>query len=257
MNFHFTTPFCKFYDECAEKRNTSPGVKIMLKKVSLVVAALFVMAAPLSGCGRNKAPETASPSLLPQTEEPTGEGETSIGRGSWDGDVFTSEFAHLSFTLPEGWTAVSEEELAGMMGIAEDFLKEENKWILEAAKLQTIYDMIARDELTGNNVIIQYENLAKNPDAASMSETEYLEVLKKQLESLEEMDYSFGEPYSASFSGSEYSGIRANEAGLGLEQYFFIRKQNGYMVTIIVSLSDETTVDDVTAYFKYYTIIPF
>ncbi len=221
----------------------------MQKKVSNI-AVLLVMALLMCGCEGNKGTDTALPSQTEQTEAPPSEGNAAVDRGSWDGDVFTSKFASLRFTKPDGWTAVSEEELASLMGIAKDILDEENKWIIESAKLKVIFDMVARDEITGNNVIVQYENLLSNPVAASMSGTEYLELLKKQMESLDEMDYSFDVPYSAAIAEIDFTGIHASEAGLGYEQYFYVRKQESYMVTIIVSLFDETRIDDIVARFS-------
>lgn len=220
----------------------------MIKKPGLTIAALSIIAMLLCGCSVNKSAVTATPAPT-QTLLPTSTPEPTLTKGTWEGDAFTSNFARLRFTLPKGWKALSDEELAKIMGVAEELLKD-NKWIIEATKLKTIQDMIAQDPISGNNVLIQYENLSLTPSAESVSETEYMEILKKQMESLKEFNYSFGEPFSASIAGRDFTGLQANESKLGYRQYFYLLKQSGYMVTIIVTLSDNTKIEDILPYFS-------
>lgn len=171
-------------------------------------------------------------------------------RGSWNDDVYTNEFADIRFTLPEGWLAATDEEIANLMGLAAETLEDEDKWAVEAAKLTTVYDMMAQDPATGNNIIVMFENLSMVIGGTSMSEEDYLESAKEQVASMSSMDYTFNEPYHTEIGGVKYLASRADSADIGLSQYYLMHKQNKYMVALIVSIFDETDAEDIIGQFS-------
>ncbi len=172
-----------------------------------------------------------------------------LARGTWNEDVYSSEMSELQFTLPEGWVAATDEEIANLMGIAADSFDDKQKWALEAAKLTTVYDMMAQDPVTGNNVIVMFENLSMVIGGAKMSEEDYLEILKKQIENLDTMEYTFSEPYDTTIGGVDYLTVRADEATVGMSQYYMMHKQDKYMVVVVVTDADGS-VDKVMSLFE-------
>jgi len=79
----------------------------MIKKL-LAIFTITIATMTLVSC--DTAPETV---VLPisdvhvEVNMPT--------RGFWDGDTFISEYFGLRFNLPEGWTAMTESELAALL----------------------------------------------------------------------------------------------------------------------------------------------
>jgi hypothetical protein len=171
-------------------------------------------------------------------------------RGSWNDDVYTNEFADIRFTLPEGWLAATDEEIANLMGLAAETLEDEDKWAVEAAKLTTVYDMMAQDPATGNNIIVMFENLSMVIGGTSMSEEDYLKSAKEQVASMSLMDYTFNEPYHTEIGGVQYLTSRADSADIGLSQYYLMHKQDKYMVALIVTIFDETDAEDIIGQFS-------
>lgn len=76
-----------------------------------------------------------------------------FSRGTINGDVYSNQFIGISFTKPELWVYSTDEEIANLMGISAEVLEDGN-FIMEASKLNTIYDMMVQDAMTGNNIII-------------------------------------------------------------------------------------------------------
>lgn len=160
-------------------------------------------------------------------------------RGTWSGNVYSSEFSGLSFTLPEGWVKSSDEEIAALLGIAEETLTDEEAWMLEAARLTSIYDMLAMNSLTGDNVIIMYENIALTTGGMQISETDYLEILEAQLQSVQGTSYQFDDVYETDLSGMTFSVLPSYDATSQLNQYYAVRMQDDYMIALVITAQFE------------------
>lgn len=96
-------------------------------------------------------------------------------RGGWSGDVYTSEYLSLSFTLPAGWHAHSDAEIAAAMGMAANLLGDAGAYL--PADLDVFTDMTASNPATGANVQILFERL---PFAVSIDE--YIEISQEGIE---------------------------------------------------------------------------
>ena len=149
--------------------------------------------------------------------------------------MYYSEFSGLSFVLPEGWVAASDEELAALLGIAEETMTDEEAWILEVARMTSVYDMMAMNPLTGDNVIIMYENIALTMGGLQISEADYLELLKNQLQTMQDTSYQFDDMYETDFSGITYTVLPAYEENLMLSQYYAVCMQGDYIVAVIIT----------------------
>lgn len=194
--------------------------------------------------------ETTAKASAP-AETPTESGTPAgLDRGTWTGNVYTNAFASIQFTLPEGWVAATDEEIAALMGQAADLFTDRQKWLVESAKLTTIYDMMVQDPVTMNNVAVMFENLSLSPGGTKVTEEDYLEIVTNQLAALETMTYTFDEPSKTTVNGVVYDTVRAVEENVNITQYYMVRKQDNYMVALIITTTDDTKLDDILAYFK-------
>lgn len=164
--------------------------------------------------------------------------------------MYSSEFAGLQFTMPEGWLAGTDEEIANLMGIGAEYLSDAQKWATESAKLSTIYDMMAQDPVTGNNVMVMFENLSMAIGGSKLDEAGYFDVVKKQLENVEDLEYTFNDPFDATAGSIEFYTVQANETSVGLDQYYMMHKMDNYMVVMIITIVDDTKLEDILANFK-------
>jgi len=106
-----------------------------MKKLRVVLPAvmlLFSMLVLLASCG----------------------GGATIERGAWQGGVYTNESLGLTFTLPQGWDAASEAELAELAEITRDLLGESFADAWENETLESFTEMQAVNPNTGTNVNI-------------------------------------------------------------------------------------------------------
>ena len=113
-----------------------------MKKVWLLIIIITLNVSILTGCSffpfSNKAPAP----------------------GFWENDIFTSDFANLNLTLPEGFIIWSDEELSEMLkaGIA-DINKYGGYLSEEELKYTTIYDMAVSNP-NGSAIFLIFERLA-------------------------------------------------------------------------------------------------
>jgi hypothetical protein len=241
-----------------------------MKKIPTVIFTLSLILAIFSAC-KTQPQQTPSPSAKVETSAPasatpkaSAPAETTpkasapaesiapagLDRGTWTGKVYTNDFAKIKFTLPEGWVAATDEEIAALMGQASDLFTDKQKWLIESAKLTTIYDMMVQDPETMNNISVMFENLSLSPGGTKVTEKAYLDMVTSQLASLETMTYTFDEPYKTKVNGVDYDTVRASEAEIGITQYYMVRRQDNYMVALIITVVGDTKIDDILANFK-------
>jgi len=110
----------------------------MKKRIFTLLLAVTMLAAMLAACGGGTT-----------TVAPT--------RGSWDGNVFTSEYLGLRFVTPPGWNVMSDAEIGATMGLATGFMESFEVEMPDDAEMA--HDMMAVNPLTGDNVQIIYERI--------------------------------------------------------------------------------------------------
>ncbi len=182
------------------------------------------------------------------------EDETSgeFTRGSVDDDVYINEYADLSFKLPDSWEFYSDEDLAAIMNIAIDSFDNISDFQKELTKVQTIYDMMATDSLTGENVIVMYENLGLL-GKSSMTADEYADALSQQMNQVQtDFAYNFekGEPYM--IGDNEYAVLKASVdmQVASVYQTYLMRKVGDYMLCICISGNTEDYYDNIIGNFS-------
>lgn len=194
-----------------------------MRKIGSICVAALLAVALLAGCA------AANSQALELT------------RGTVEGDTYTSEFAGITFTLPEGWIFGTDQELAELMNMTADTMAEEGQGMTaEMMKQQTIFDMMAKDPATGNNVLVQIENLAASM-STNMTVEQYVDVTIESTAGLAGYDFAVGETSAKTLSGQEYTYLPIHENTYGFDQNLFVRKVDKYMVNVMVTLMNSDT----------------
>lgn len=147
-----------------------------MRKRAIFIFVILLAATLLSGCSELI---NAMSKDAPKT----------LTRGTVSGNVYTSEFANITFTAPEGWVYASDEEQAEMTELGMEVIGEEssdfNKLVMD---IQTVNDMMVQNMTTGSNVSVMFENLAMSVGGTSLTEVEYLDATKEVLGDIEALD---------------------------------------------------------------------
>lgn len=97
---------------------------------------------------------------------------TEFQRGTVDGDVYSSEYSNFQFTLPSGWSFMSDEDVLDTMNIGLDIT--DTNLTAELLQQTVIYDAVANNTSTGESIMVMYENISKTvPDPDSFTVEDY------------------------------------------------------------------------------------
>ena len=177
-------------------------------------------------------------------------GGAAPSRGEIDGRVYKNEFLGIEFTRPSSWRYYSDEEIASAMNVAVDSLKSEN--IKKSLEINpAIFDMMVVDASTGTNINVVYENL-KKVFSSNVSMEKYVEQLKKNVKS-EGMNVTFSDELEkVKLGDTEFtkcvSTVRAY--GVTMTQVYYLKKIDGYMTSVIVTIVNGYSISDIEAMFK-------
>ena len=187
-------------------------------------------------------------------EDDDGEGATKkveLSRGKIDGNVYENEYLGFKFTKPESWVYSTDEEIAEVLNIGAEMILGDN--FSEALKNSTsIYDMMVVDPATGTNISIGYENLSKT-QSIGITEEEYIEALESQLEHVSAVQIVFPDELDTVRLGNvEFTRAicTTTTSGVSMSQTYYLRKTEGYMAFVIVTIPSGYTVTRIESMFK-------
>lgn len=174
-----------------------------------------------------------------------------LSRGVVDGNTYTSEYIGFSFVKPDSWVYSTDEEINELMGASSDILNQSD-YEAAVADLATVFDMMVVDYNTGNNINIVYENLTLS-GSTEMTEDEYLEVSKTNLESVEDFTYTFGDVETVTLGGVEFRKLECDVNYMNLvdmKQVLYMHKIGNYMALINFTIVDGTDESVIEGYFS-------
>lgn len=194
------------------------------KTAALALAVLMLLSAvSLAACGSDK-------------------GTTKkYARGTVTGNVYHSDFAELTFTKPDDWTFATDEEIANMLGVGLDIMKDGDS--LGSSDLASTIDFQAVSPI-GSSVTLTIE---KQPALATTLNDidDYVGEFKKTM--LEQLDgaytYKFGETSDVVLGGNTYKRIDGSImlSGLVIKQAIYLRIVGNYLVNITMTQSTGDT----------------
>ena len=143
--------------------------------------------------------------------------------GAWNGEVYTSSFIGLTFTLPQGWTRSDDETLAAMDQEAEAALQaqQEGKQPREATYH---YALQATGGDQGVTVLVQ---------RSDMSAKNYVSALKSGAET-EGAGFTVGDAYEQTLGGQRYTAIPVTVEGNATTQRQYVRAIDGYFINVML-----------------------
>lgn len=210
-------------------------------KILLIILSLVLVLVVLTGCGNNTENNTTGNNDNLSAKE-------AIARGVIDANnVYTSEFADITFTLPEGLRYADDTEIASMMNVGADIISANKEDVTELLEQTALYDMVAKDDMYGTSVMVMFEKATLNVTAEY-----YLEKVGEGLEAVTEMGYEVeDEIKTATVGGREYKSLTTTVPAHGLTQKYFTEKIDGYFVNILVTYYDAyVDVDTLLANFQ-------
>lgn len=214
-------------------------------KIILIITTLFLTVVALAGCGK----QTEQPKENKEVKEQENNETTTdnFSRGEWKSNQYVNDFAKIKFNMPDTWVKYSDEKIAEMMNIGKEALSEDQKKLAELAEQTTIYGMVANDTETGANISI----LLEKPVMQVTSET-YVNMLKKQLETVEEVKYKIEKTTTEKVANQDYTAltVTADVSGIQIEQCYYVKEQNGYIITIIVTTTGDGQLEKILSYFE-------
>lgn len=149
---------------------------------------------------------------------------------------------------PSNWTKYSKKAMEQLItSLTSEIVDEKQKENIESAIDTSVYDMLVSDTTTGANINIvlieQTEN--QNPEL-------YMKELKKQFESIKEISYKTDEPATVKIAGEEYTCLKttAEISGIKLEQAYYVKTKDNYMITIIITTTQEGQLNKILSYFE-------
>lgn len=174
-----------------------------------------------------------------------------ISHGTVDGNVYTNEFLGFKFVAPDGWVYATDDELAELLTQATDEVLDYSDFQKSMMEIQLVYDAMAQNPETGTNLIVIYENLAVS-GSVDMTVDEYIELSKEQLSAVEFVTYSFGEASQVVLGDTEFTRLSMTSNYYGIvemRQASYFAKIGDYMVTMSLTVTDDTPIETIESYF--------
>lgn len=172
-----------------------------------------------------------------------------IERGVITDNVYYSDYSGIGFNKPDDWVYYTDEQIADMMDIAQDSM-DTDSFQDTANQLISVYDMAVVDNVNGTNVNISYENLALT-NSTNITEAEYADAVAKQLESLSSLNQNMVEQTTVTLGNYEYLRTTCDVKYVGVEmtQVYYFRKIDSFMNIIVITIMDNSNIDDIEAMF--------
>ena len=152
--------------------------------------------------------------------------------GSWNGNVYTNDFLGLKFTLPEGWTRYSDEQIAAAMNLSNEKLNDQ-KSLVELAKLTVVNYMFVNNPTTGETIVVTTEKAHLD-----VTTEFYLDNIKTQLEALTSVSYKVSGITKETIADREYHVLTAALTSSGktvIQKYYCCRLDKHFLSIMVVS----------------------
>lgn len=213
----------------------------MKKLIAMLMCAtlLFSLAACSGGSGSEdiETPDLNVESDADTTKAPE-EVAVSISRGTVEDNVYKNDFAGFTFTNPDGWRFLTDEEISETINMGQDVmdLNAIEKALSEKA---SIYDMAAQDE-NGNSIMLCYENTMLSA-LREVSVDEFEQIMKTNLSEVEEINYEFQSSEDVNLGETSYRKMlyTAEVDGFEMEQAYYIKVIGKYVISVILTSTTE------------------
>jgi len=208
-------------------------------KKALCLVAMLLVTTLLVACGNNG--------------NDSGGNVTTSGftRGTWSGNVFTNNQLGVTFTMPAGWVAATDAEMAAVMGLGVDMMGlDMTPEMLELAGVTTVQDMMASNPTTGAMVQIMAERLVF-PNTR-ISTADYIQQMSDMLiEVGMGVNTDFPNVTVGSRSWHVFESVMEIMPGFSVYGYYLVDVSDGFALTVqIVHSPMSESLDEILAMFN-------
>lgn len=229
-------------------------MKKNLKNIGLI-CIICIIALSLSACtnknDKNQSEsekqtenKTNAENIIEDTQEKDNEKpqvNVEIERGKWEDNKYTNDNLDIKLNLPNDWSKYTEQQLDDMSEIQNQALDEEQQKKIGSSM---IYEVIANNLTNGSSIIVTFE------PKLEIKETDYLMVVKQQLEAIEAIKYKVLEQYQTKLGEQEYQTLDVEAAELGLKQRFYIRNNGNGIIGIIITTKTDKELSEIINFFE-------
>ena len=156
--------------------------------------------------------------------------------GTVNGKVYSSDFSGVTFNLPDNMVFADNDEIMSLMDISGEVLGDKAAALMEISKKATIYDMLARDVVSGDNIQVMYENLS----LYGQSVADAYDIVTQKGKS----DIKLG--------GQDFTKVELETYyetyDFTATQAYYIKKIDDYMLSIVITLGVDSTADGLETY---------
>lgn len=219
---------------------------LIVKQISaLAVSAVLLLS--LFGCGKGseedkpvtkKPAETSAVSETTASQETASKNDTDWGReirGTVEDNVYTSGIGDFKLTLDDGWTFISDKEMAQKTGFSSENYNEEAWLDYSIGDRHILYDAWAENE-DSSTIMVMIENVGTDASEIKKTEQAYANLLAVSMRAQLD-DLMVGEFKDVTVNGSNcYWGILyGKNRGVVTELGYLIKRIDDYMICICIS----------------------
>lgn len=217
--------------------------------VALLLALLMMLSVVLVSCDESYDDDDDDTYDKADKDDDSDE-KAKFSRGETDEDIYNNKYLGFKFEKPKSWIYSTDEEIAELLNISvETFFDDKFKEALD--KSGSIYDMMARDTITGANVIVGYENLSKTY-STNITEEQYADAVKVNIAQAMGMEFEFDEYETVKLGKTEFLRVSGNTTynGSSMIQAYYLHKVDGYMAFVVVTVPRGYTLNEIEGMLK-------
>lgn len=215
----------------------------MKKVFAILLAAMMLLS--FAACGDDK-DNGGSGILNGQGQQNNSTTANVVSRGTISGNTYQNA-AGVKFTAPAGWSFMTDEELADVIGVGQELLGADADLAELLQSNAAIYDMGAQNATTGESVMVAFENTVLTGGKV-YTEQEYLDAAAA---SLAAYGYELSAYTTTTLGGITYTTTTASVtmSGISMGQQLFCRAIGDYMLVISTTSTGTTSLAEMQAMF--------
>lgn len=185
-----------------------------------------------------------------EAEKEEAEEETiEASRGTITDGMFVNETFGIAFAVTDDMTVFSDEQMLEALGVGSDIMADDgvaNAKQIEEALQGTMYDAMIMFSDNSSNVSVSYENMDITSKGIYFDEEQYGQMLINMLGQMSSIQYDVVDENTIELGGKEYYCLKlsADYNGIILEQTYLCRRQDNYMIDIIISSQEGSQIEE-------------
>lgn len=189
-------------------------------------------------------------------------GKSKKSMASWEGSVFTSEWAGIRIPLPEGWQIATNEQIRQLTSLSTELVSGvTGVKVKDMEKADVIYPMYITEYPLGydglnTNMLLCFQKLKAIENVTIKDAKEFLLAVKKQLDNTN-LGYNIEVGQTKNIAGKEFILMTSTinlVPGYEMIQKYYSCIHDGYIISIIAtaSIDQEEKIDSLVDRIESY-----